>query len=297
MPKISILMNCYNGEQFLRQAIDSIFAQTFDDWEIIFVDNCSTDKSAEIAKSYGDKLRYHKTDKNIPLYAARNFGLKFIKGDYLAFLDVDDWWLPEKLEKQMAVFDEKPDCWLAHSAVYFKLHDQEKLVSKINGHGKTTTFNYSLKNYIVNIQSAMVRYSALPESLKKFNSNLSIAGDYCFFMKLLADRPAAYIPECLSVTRFHEQNLSKTLQANVSKETLVAHEEIAQSANLTAWQKSMIDYRNAKEFYIDAIAQSDLKTARQIIRPHVFAHKHALPMYLAAFTKWSANKILQRRLH
>ena len=58
MPKVSVIMNCFNGERFLREAIDSIYSQTFTDWEIIFWDNASTDKSASIAKSYDKKLKY-----------------------------------------------------------------------------------------------------------------------------------------------------------------------------------------------------------------------------------------------
>ena len=63
MAKVSVLMNCYNGEKYLREAIDSVYAQTYPDWEIIFIDNVSTDNSALIAKSYDSRLRYYKTEK------------------------------------------------------------------------------------------------------------------------------------------------------------------------------------------------------------------------------------------
>ncbi len=101
MPKISVLMNCYNGEKYLIEAIDSVFTQTYTDWEIVFIDNSSTDNSAEIAKSYGKKIKYYKTEHNIPLGAARNFGLKFCTGEYISFLDTDDIWLPNMLEEQI----------------------------------------------------------------------------------------------------------------------------------------------------------------------------------------------------
>ena len=108
-PKVSVIMNCLNGEKYLKEAIDSVYAQTYKDWEIIFWDNASTDKSAEIAKSYDEKLRYFRGEETIPLGAARNKAVSKAKGDWLAFLDCDDLWFPDKLEKQSAVI-QKEEC-------------------------------------------------------------------------------------------------------------------------------------------------------------------------------------------
>ena len=106
-PLVSILMNCYNGEKYLKEAIDSVFSQTYKNWEIIFIDNCSTDKSAKIAKSYDkEKLKYYKTENNLQLGAARNWGMKFVNGDFLSFLDTDDVWLSEKLQFQLNIMEE-----------------------------------------------------------------------------------------------------------------------------------------------------------------------------------------------
>ena len=85
-PLVSIIMNCLNGERYLRQAIDSVFNQTYTEWEIIFWDNVSTDKSAEIAKSYGERVRYFKSTKTYPLGKARNLAIEKAQGDFIAFL-------------------------------------------------------------------------------------------------------------------------------------------------------------------------------------------------------------------
>ncbi len=100
-PIVSVIMNCYNSATYLREAIDSVYAQTFQDWEIIFYDNDSSDDSAEIAKSYNKKLRYFKSEKNISLGAARKVAVSYARGQYIAFLDCDDLWLLEKLERQV----------------------------------------------------------------------------------------------------------------------------------------------------------------------------------------------------
>ena len=100
-PLVSIVINCYNSDEYLAQAIDSIFSQTHTNWEIIFWDNNSKDTSAIIAKSYGFKLKYFKSNKTTSLYEARNCALEKCKGDYIAFIDCDDIWIEDKLEKQI----------------------------------------------------------------------------------------------------------------------------------------------------------------------------------------------------
>jgi glycosyltransferase involved in cell wall biosynthesis len=102
MPIFSVIMNCLNGERFLREAIESVFDQTFKDWEIIFFDSGSTDKSVEIAASCGDRVKIFTLDQPVPLGQARQEAIDKATGEYLAFLDVDDVWLPLKLEMQYA---------------------------------------------------------------------------------------------------------------------------------------------------------------------------------------------------
>ena len=98
-------MNCRNGEEYLREAIDSIYTQDYKNWEIIFWDNASTDNSASIAKCYDKKLRYFKSDNDLTLGAARNLAMAEARGEYLTFLDCDDIWFPEKLKKQTLLLD------------------------------------------------------------------------------------------------------------------------------------------------------------------------------------------------
>src|ERR1035441_6876343 len=93
MPRVSVVMNGFNGERYLRAAIDSVVAQTFQDWELIFWDNASTDGSAEIVRSYGDaRLRYFRGERTVPLGAARKLALEKVRGEWIGFLDTDDLW-------------------------------------------------------------------------------------------------------------------------------------------------------------------------------------------------------------
>lgn len=103
-PFVSVIINCHNGERYLHEAIDSVYSQTFSDWEIIFWDNASTDRSSVIAKSYDNKLRYHRSDTLYPLYTARNLALDECRGRVVTFLDCDDIWLSEKLALQVDLY-------------------------------------------------------------------------------------------------------------------------------------------------------------------------------------------------
>jgi len=105
-PLVSVVLPVFNGEAFLREAIESVLAQTWSPVELIAVDDGSTDRSAEIAQEY--PLTYVRQE-NRGVAAARNRGVEAAKGELLSFIDQDDVWLPEKLESQVAALDEEPD--------------------------------------------------------------------------------------------------------------------------------------------------------------------------------------------
>ena len=128
-PKVSIIVNCFNGERYLREAIDSIYAQTYQNWEIVFWDNLSTDNSPKIATTYDKRLKYFRGEKLVKLYSARRLAIKKAEGEYLAFLDVDDWWEPEKLTTQMDAMLHN-NASLVYSAYFFHnaIKDRKKII-------------------------------------------------------------------------------------------------------------------------------------------------------------------------
>ncbi|GAH74960.1 unnamed protein product, partial [marine sediment metagenome] len=108
-PTVSVIIPTYNRAYLIGRAIQSVLNQTYQDFEIIVVDDGSTDDTEEIVRSFKDKrIGYVRHEKNKGAAAARNTGIKAAKSEYIAFQDSDDEWLPEKLEKQMKVFENAP---------------------------------------------------------------------------------------------------------------------------------------------------------------------------------------------
>jgi glycosyltransferase involved in cell wall biosynthesis len=121
-PLVSIIIIFLNEERFLEEAIGSVLAQSYANWELLLVDDGSTDGSGEIAQrhaaSYAEKVRYleHSAHKNQGMSASRNLGIRHAKGDYIAFLDADDVWLSNKLDRQVAIMDLQPEAAMLYGS-------------------------------------------------------------------------------------------------------------------------------------------------------------------------------------
>lgn len=123
-PTVSVIIPVYNAEQFLAEAIESVLGQSVPPQQVIVVDDGSTDQSAQVARRYADYIHLEQ-QRNAGSAAARNRGVALAQGDFLAFLDNDDYWAPEKLALQLATFQETP----ALEAVYGQLKQMQALTT------------------------------------------------------------------------------------------------------------------------------------------------------------------------
>ncbi|MDJ0568546.1 MAG: glycosyltransferase family A protein, partial [Pleurocapsa sp. MO_192.B19] len=114
MVKVSIIIPAYNGDRYIAEAIEGILTQTYSDYEIIVVDDGSTDNTRQIIQQYGDRIQYL-SQTNQGVAASRNLGLKASQGEYIAFLDQDDVFLPHKLASQVTLLDQNPALGIANS--------------------------------------------------------------------------------------------------------------------------------------------------------------------------------------
>ncbi|MBE9188813.1 glycosyltransferase [Gloeocapsopsis crepidinum LEGE 06123] len=124
-PLVSAIVIFLNAEKFIQEAIESVFAQTYDHWELLLVDDGSTDGSTAIAQHYATQhpkeVRYleHDDHQNRGMSATRNLGIRNARGKYIAFLDADDLWLPHKLERQVAILDSQPEAAMVYGSTQY----------------------------------------------------------------------------------------------------------------------------------------------------------------------------------
>ena len=156
----SVVMTVYNAEKYLKDAIDSVLRQTESRFELIIVNDCSTDSSEEIIKSYTDKrIRYFKNEKNLKVSKTRNFGVSQAKTNLIAFLDSDDVWLDNKLEKQLA-FIRETGAQICYSACGF-IDDDGRILNKIFDVPKKVGFKRLLRQNVVTPSLSMFDKSLL----------------------------------------------------------------------------------------------------------------------------------------
>ncbi len=202
-PRVSILMNCYNGEKYLREALDSVLNQTYKNWEIIFWDNQSTDHSAEIFKSYSDpRFKYFYAPMHTDLGGGRAKAWEHLTGEFIAVLDTDDLWLPQKLEKQIPLFDD-PEVGLAISDTLFFNEKSEKPLYGGNYPPAGWVFEDLLKGYFVSLETLVFRRSMALQLSRAFDPDFSFIADFDLVVRLSRISKLALQPEILAKWRMH----------------------------------------------------------------------------------------------
>lgn len=205
-PAVSVIMNCFNSGRYLRQAIDSVYGQVYTDWEIVFWDNASTDDSARIARSYDGKLRYFRSELTVPLGQARNWAIRQARGEYIAFLDCDDIWLPEKLGSQVRALSGDSAAALAYSNYYRLYPDGRKRLNFVRKQPDGYVFDAFLYAYPVGLLTAMVRRSSLDALDTLFDPQLYLWEQYDLFMRILSNSRAVYQHQAFGIYRVHPES-------------------------------------------------------------------------------------------
>ena len=221
---ISIIIPAYNNAQFLGEAIESVKAQTYPYWEIIVVDDGSTDNTPEVATNYYEEIQYVR-QSNLGHSVARNTGLSIAKGDYILFLDSDDLLLKHSLEKLSVFLDLNPEYGAVYSDGYYCDRDKN-IIQTIS---KQRPANYSGEileklvcySLISAIHSAMIRAQIIHENEIYFDKHMISGEDWDFFIQLGSHTKIGYvdIPTCLY--RIHGGNITSTTESKKSRESYI----------------------------------------------------------------------------
>ena len=214
---VSIIMPSYNTEQYIGESIKSVQAQTYENWELIIVDDCSTDNTDTAVEPFlsDERIRYLKNSRNSGAAVSRNYALREAKGKWIAFLDSDDLWLPDKLEKQINFMTENNykftytdykiclnGSWLPYIYTGPSVVNKQKM--KNYCYFSTITVMYD-RDYVGLVQI---------EDVKKNN-------DYAMWLKIIEKSPCYRLPDCLSCYIKHDGSISSG-----SKLKLIKHHYI-----------------------------------------------------------------------
>ncbi len=214
MPRVSVLLTCYNHMRFLPEALASVRQQTFQDYEIIAIDDGSTDGTREWLQQQQDIKRVF-NDKNIGTYASLNLGLQSSTGEFVAILNDDDVWLPKKLERQLDLFAAHPKIGLVHTGGYF-----------IDGEGHTlegSPLGFAFPRFATGdvllglvyenkiIASASLTRRECFQKLGSFNESYFGSGDWEMWFRVAEEYHVGFVDETLTLYRVHGDNASKKL--------------------------------------------------------------------------------------
>ena len=293
-PQVSVVIPTYNRAEMLRVALDSVRAQTIPAFEIAVVDDGSTDHTAEVVRDFasgGMPLIYLTGPHRDRLGEARNRGVAATSGEWIAFLDSDDIWKPERLERQLNAIVAMPDALFAFCNVqrfdeYGPIGNGPYLSASADYNGRIV--GYVLQEPVVVPSALMVRRDAF-ERLGGF-SDRQINEDYELILKLAAENSACYVPDVLVMHRAHAGSRSMALQRasmleylDIVQRFLREHQDLARDVRVRGRRGLANVHLKLAAFYIQA---GDRRTARKHLRSLLRLRpwdRRVLPAYLSSW--------------
>ena len=223
MPSVSVIMNVRNGASTLREALDSVLAQSFHDWELIVWDDRSTDESAQIIAEYKDpRIRYFLSQDETSLGKARGDAIRQAAGAWLAFLDQDDIWLPRKLEKQMARADDTTGLIYGRTVRFYpsgleRDYDQAHEFTLLP---EGDIFNQLFTDSCFIAMSSAVFRRAAVEAIGGIPDAIQIVPDYWLYVAVARLYRVRAVQEVICRYRIHSANTSRLAAVKMNQEVL-----------------------------------------------------------------------------
>ncbi|KEO72596.1 glycosyltransferase family 2 protein [Anditalea andensis] len=225
---VTVLMPVYNGEKYLKEAIDSILNQTFSDFDFLIINDASNDQTEDIILSYHDeRIKYLKNEENIKVTATLNRGLSLIETKYIARMDADDISLPHRLATQVHLMEERNDISLCGSGRYTFFSSNEKAEEEVvTIYEENKLLIHSLFNTSISHPSVMMRTSILHKYQIRYNTNYIYAQDKAMWLDLARYGKIFNIKEPLIKYRLHADQVS-TKHQSISRNNSVKISQLA----------------------------------------------------------------------
>jgi glycosyltransferase involved in cell wall biosynthesis len=264
---VSVVIPVYNGSAYLRRAIESVLEQTYQAIEVVVVDDGSVDDSAQIIASYGPRLKpIHQ--QNAGVSQARNAGIRAAHGEFVAFLDQDDWWLPTKVAKQVKVFRQDDEFGLAHTGVAFYHEPSDTLVGRPNALRPELLVGRCyerllLGNAILN-SSVMVRKSVLNTvGILSTEIRGNSIQDYDLWLRIARHSSFGYVSEELVVYRLHAAQGMWDARLSLVEEERLLERILGETRTKLSEEMRVRMARLLDEVGVAHLDASDIKPARR----------------------------------
>lgn len=223
-PVISAIMTVYNGEPYLREAVESILGQTFTDFEFIIVDDASTDATWQILSSYDDqRIRLLRNSENLRVSQSANRGIALAQGQYIARQDADDISLPERFVSQMAFMQEYPDIGFVGSD-FCVIDKKGRHLHSVSLPSDPLTVTQTLYQWNCTCNGSIMLQQRFLAETGLYRSQFDPSEDYDLLLRIAERHGGANVPDCLYLHRFHSDSLSVTrLTRQASRARLARH--------------------------------------------------------------------------
>jgi len=280
---LSVVIPAYNAEKFIRSTVESALAQTYPVTEIIVVDDGSEDETLEILQSFGDKITILGQDHE-GVSAARNLGITRAQGEYIAFLDADDLWLPQKIELQMEALADGVCQWVYCDPAWIDGSNGKKITRRYPKRHEGFVLEKLFQDCFIASATPVIHKSVFDE-VGLFNEQTRFGEDREMWMRIAAVYPIKHVPEVLALIRLHPSSATYTIPVELKlKDQISTMERVLKIAPerlqpFVKYRMSELYYRFSKE----CVVHNDLKKARVYIKeslefnPHSF---HALFLFL-----------------
>lgn len=203
-PLVSVIMNGHNAARFVADAIASVLAQSYRNWEIVFWDNCSDDASASIVRAHDDsRIRYFLAPSFTPLGEARNLAIRQARGEFIAFLDCDDLWFPEKLERQIPLFADARVGLVYSDTLFFNELGHQRQAYRGGLPCQGQCFRALLGRYFLSMETVVIRRAALEQQSPWFDPRFNMIEEADLFRRIAHRWEVAGVPQVLAKWRVH----------------------------------------------------------------------------------------------
>jgi glycosyltransferase involved in cell wall biosynthesis len=293
-----VVIPVFNGEKFIGQALESVFSQTYKDFEVICIDDGSSDGSPEVIAQYGGKVRYFRQENAGPS-SARNAAMNMSRGEFIAFLDQDDLWYPDKLRLQMDYLKRHPDVAMVHSNINISRDDvviHHGLPIERRQNGSSVFEELYLGNFINSI--TVVARRKIFDIIGLFDEDFRMAQDYDLWMRIASRFKIAYQDEIMAEYRLHDNNSSRNNIAVIKDDLNILYKMRSLYPSLvSSIPVEKVRKRYFTKYYMQGYAyfcQHDLRNARMSFLKSLKYKKMSIRSYIYVLSTYFPRETIDR---